>query len=122
MPRNQAPQKDEEGVPDKIIVNGKVTNWSCKWPEAVQLQTLVDSGVLDGKTAAEILQEYPTFQKFSHQPFAGGLRGCRDRYNKTVKTRKAYVSTAGKSKKIQRYFLWLDASLVSSSSLTNSFY
>ena len=96
MARTKGNNTDDNGIPEKKIVNGKVTNWSSRWDEARQLDHLVESGALDDMKAAEVLEKYPVFQVFNHAPFSGGLRSARNRFNNAIKARKAHLAVDGK--------------------------
>jgi hypothetical protein len=54
-----APTKSSLKTPAKKYCpeDGKVLNWSVVWPEARELEVLVMGGLLDGMTAAAVMEK-----------------------------------------------------------------
>jgi hypothetical protein len=74
---------------------GKITNWSSLWPEAIELESLLVSGHLDGLKPAEVRQKYPVFDKFAYRPISSALANLRGKMLKEAKDRENHGEDGG---------------------------
>jgi hypothetical protein len=99
MPAQSTPAKSSLKTPaKKYCPDGKVLNWSVVWPEARELEVLVMGGLLDGLTAAAVMEKYPLFKGFHYKPFASGLNNMRKKHNKEVADRAVHDTNGGQCK------------------------
>jgi hypothetical protein len=74
---------------------GKITNWSSLWPEAIELESLLVDGQLDGLKPAEVRQKYPVFEKFAYRPISSALANVRAKMLKEAKDREKHGEDGG---------------------------
>jgi hypothetical protein len=74
---------------------GKITNWSCLWPEAIELESLLVAGHLDDLKPAEVRQKYPVFDKFAYRPISSALANLRAKMLKEAKDRENHGEDGG---------------------------
>ncbi|KAG7362308.1 hypothetical protein IV203_025974 [Nitzschia inconspicua] len=99
MSKNAATKSSFEVPTRHFDKNGKITNWSMRWPEAKELEVLVLEVclMLDGMKPAEVMKQYSERlgSKFGYKPCSSGLMNIRKKHNKELSERNKHADNDG---------------------------